>query len=139
MVGESVDSKNRSKERKYNYKLGYVRGLAIIAVVLAHSGLGGLSYYPGLNVFFAWFSPFSFAIPVFFFVSGYFFDETAKLFGYIKKRFRRLVIAYYSWNLFYVAVFFVVTSIGLLQWAGKINLCTFFYSLGLLEINMLLI
>jgi len=121
-----VESKNQCTERKYNYKLGYVRGLAIIEVVLAHTSLGGLSYYPGLSVFFAWFSPFSFAIPVFFFVSGYFFEETAKLFGYIKKRFRRLIITYYSWNLFYLVVFFVVTSIGFLQWAAKISLWTFF-------------
>jgi fucose 4-O-acetylase-like acetyltransferase len=126
MVVKLTDAKNQKGDRKYNYKLGYVRAIAIVAIVLSHTGLGGLSYLPGLSVFFDWFSPYSFMIPVFFFVSGYFYEDTAKLFGYIRRRFSRLVISYYSWNLFYVAVFFVVTSIGLLQWAYPINLNTFF-------------
>jgi fucose 4-O-acetylase-like acetyltransferase len=122
-----VDTKNQPKERKYNYKLGYLRALAIIIVILAHTNLAGLDTIRPFDMFFDLFSPFSFAIPVFFFASGYFYEDTARFFGYAKKRFSRLVIPYYLWNIFYVVIFFVVTSIGLLQWAAKINLYTFFY------------
>jgi fucose 4-O-acetylase-like acetyltransferase len=65
-------------------------------------------------------------IPAFFFVSGYFYEETPKIFSYVKKRFKRLVIPYYSWNLFYAVVFFAVTSIGLVQWVYSVNLSSFF-------------
>ncbi len=93
--------------------------------MLAHAELGGLNILPGLDLFFNWFSPYSFMLTVFFFVSGYLYNEAPSIFGYIKKRFKRLVIPYYTWNAFYVVIFFIVTSIGLLQW-GPINLYTFF-------------
>lgn len=117
---------SQTEHRSYNFKLSYVRALAVIAVVLAHADLGGSYMVPYINYLFEWFSPFSFMIPAFFFVAGYFFEETPKIFGYIKKRFQRLVIPYYLWNLFYAVVFFAVTSIGLLQWVYSINLNTFF-------------
>lgn len=121
-----VDAQSQTEHRNYNFKLSYVRALAVIAVVLAHADLGGLYLTPGINYLFEWFSPFSFMIPAFFFVAGYFFEETPKIFGYIKKRFKRLVVSYYWWNLFYVLLFLAVTSIGLLQWVYSINFGSFF-------------
>lgn len=113
-------TKNNTPNRIYNYKLGYLRAIGIILVVLGHVGNGGV------NILFDWFSPYSFHIPLLIFASGYFFDNASKVFTYIKKRFRRLVIPYYSWNLFYLVLFFALTSTGLLIWGYSINLDSFF-------------
>jgi fucose 4-O-acetylase-like acetyltransferase len=106
--------------KKYNYKLGYLRAIAIILVVVGHSTSGGM------NLLSDWFSPLSFQVPLLIFVGGYFYDETIKAFTYVKKRFRRLVITYYSWNAFYAVLFLILTSTGLLVWGYSVNLETFF-------------
>jgi fucose 4-O-acetylase-like acetyltransferase len=107
--------------------MAYFRALSVIAVVLAHTDLGSLYSVQFMGDFIHFFSPWSFMIPVFFFVVGYFFDSGVKVGGYVKKRFRRLVVPYYWWNLVYAIIFFVVTSMGLMQMAGGVvDLNTFF-------------
>lgn len=102
-----------------------MRALTVVAVVLVHAQFGGLHVTPITNVLFEWFSP-SFVMPLFLFISGYLYYETPRVFDYIKKRLKRLVIPYYGWNFVYALVLLVVTSIGLIQWAYPINLTTFF-------------
>jgi fucose 4-O-acetylase-like acetyltransferase len=104
----------------------YVRALAVVAVLLAHADLGGLYTVPVLGGALWLFSPFSFMISVFFFVSGYFSEAMSGMWVYVKKRFRRLVVPYYFWNLFYAIVFFAFTSVGYLQVSGVVNFGTFF-------------
>jgi fucose 4-O-acetylase-like acetyltransferase len=101
-----------------------MRALTVIAVVLVHAQFGGLHVTPVTGVLFEWFSP-SFVMPIFLFIAGYFFYETPKLLGYLKKRFKRLVGPYYWWNLVYAAIFLAVTSAGLLHWTNTVNLTTF--------------
>jgi fucose 4-O-acetylase-like acetyltransferase len=101
-----------------------MRALTVIAVVLVHAQFGGLHVTPVTGVLFEWFSP-SFVMPIFLFIAGYFFYETPKLLGYLKKRFKRLVVPYYWWNLVYAAIFLAVTSAGLLHWTNTVNLTTF--------------
>lgn len=49
------------------------------------------------------------------------------MWGYIKKRFKRLVVPYYGWNLFYALIFLGVTTAGLMQmYGGVVDLNTFF-------------
>lgn len=104
----------------YNLKLGYLRAMAIILVVLGHSGNGSL------NFIFDWFPPYSFQLSLFFFVSGYSYNDALQAWRYIKKSFNRLVIQYYAWNILYAAIFLVVTSVGLLVWRYSVNLDSFF-------------
>jgi fucose 4-O-acetylase-like acetyltransferase len=111
---------------QFNYKMAYVRAFAVVAVILAHADLSGLYTLPVIDGALRFFSPFSFMIPVFFFVSGYFFISTSEIWGYVKKRFRRLVVPYYFWNLFYAVVFLVFTSAGLMQMSGAVDLGSFF-------------
>jgi fucose 4-O-acetylase-like acetyltransferase len=106
--------------------MAYVRAFAVVAVILAHADLGGLYTLPVIGEALKFFSPFSFMIPVFFFASGYFFEVTPKIWNYVKKRFRRLVLPYYFWNLFYAVMFFAVTSAGLMQMSGAIDLGSFY-------------
>ena len=101
-----------------------MRALTVIAVVLVHAEFGGLHVAPVTNLLFEWFSP-SFVMPIFLFIAGYFYYET-EIFGYIRKRFKRLVVPYYWWNLIYALVFLAITSTGLLIWTNSVNFATFF-------------
>lgn len=70
--------------------------ICIILVVAGHADfhifdLGGLFPY------------YSFHVMAFLFISGYFYRESAEdsIFSYIKKKFLRLMLPYFLWNLFY--------------------------------------
>jgi len=113
-------------QHSYNYKMAYVRAFAVFAVLLAHADLGGLYTVPVVDGVLWLFSPFSFMVALFFFVSGYFSEATPEMRVYVKKRFRRLVVPYYFWNLFYAVIFFAVTSVGYLQVSGVVDFSSFF-------------
>lgn len=113
-------SVSNTANQTYNYKLGYLRGIAIILVVIGHAGS------VGLNLFSDWFPIYSFHLPLLIFISGYFYNDTVKALTYVKKRFRRLVIPYYSWNIFYAVLLLILTSTGLFLWQYPLNLYSFF-------------
>ena len=84
------------KETEYNMTFGLLAGLAIIMVVAGHLGyeimtFGGLFPY------------YSFHVPLFLFVSGYFYQGSAEEhpIPYLKKKIRRLLMPYFIWNLLY--------------------------------------
>lgn len=84
------------KETEYNMTFGLLAGLAIIMVVAGHLGyeimtFGGLFPY------------YSFHVPLFLFVSGYFYQGSAEEhpLPYLKKKIRRLLVPYFIWNLLY--------------------------------------
>lgn len=75
---------------------GLLAGMAIVMVVAGHLGyeimtFGGLFPY------------YSFHVPLFLFLSGYFYQESAEQhpLTYLKKKVRRLLIPYFIWNLLY--------------------------------------
>lgn len=63
--------------------LDLARGICMIAIVLGHLN------EPGINRF-----VYTFHLPVFFIISGYFFDPSTDLVTLIKKRFRTIIIPY---------------------------------------------
>ncbi len=90
------------EDRQYNVTFCILSALAIVMVVAGHAGcevmtLGGLFPY------------YSFHIPLFMFISGYFYRESEEEhpLSYIRKKVRRLLLPYLLWNLAY----------GLLSWA----------------------
>lgn len=93
------------KDKQYNMTFGVLSSLAIIMVVAGHIGynimtVGDLFPY------------YSFHIPLFMFISGYFYRESEEehpLF-YIKKKVCRLLVPYFVWNLIY----------GLVAWALRV-------------------
>jgi len=96
-----------------NLKFNYLKAIGSLLVVLSHAGGGGLLFF----LWNFWFPPASFYMPLFVFAAGYFYSENLSALKYIQKRFIRLVIPYYSWNLFYglivtFLVFAGVSSIG---------------------------
>lgn len=86
---------------EHNITFGILTGTAIVMVVAGHLGYGVLTVGD-------LFPYYSFHVPLFMFISGYFYKEVGKgqTFGYVKKKVRRLLVPYLLWNLVY----------GLLAW-----------------------
>lgn len=91
-----------SDEHPYNVTFGILSALAIVMIVAGHAGydiltVGGLFPY------------YSFHVPLFLFISGYFYreEEEKSPLLYLKKKAKRLLLPYYIWNLVY----------GLMAWA----------------------
>ena len=93
--------------KQYNMTFGILSSLAIIMVVAGHIGysimtVGDLFPY------------YSFHVPLFMFISGYFYrdSEEEHPFLYIKKRVRRLLVPYLIWNLVYGIVAWAMRAAG---------------------------
>lgn len=91
-----MEQKIRENEEKYNMTLCILSGIAIIMIVAGHAGynlftVGDLFPY------------YSFHVPLFMFISGYFYKEKeeAHPFRYCGKKVKRLLVPYFIWNLLY--------------------------------------
>ncbi len=83
-------------DASYHAAFGLLSALAIVMVVAGHAGydiltVGGLFPY------------YSFHVPLFLFISGYFYreEEEKEPFLYVKKKAKRLLLPYFTWNLVY--------------------------------------
>ena len=80
------------------------RGIAIILVVLGHSQVGrDLFNYL-----------YSFHVPLFFFVAGitFRFDKESDFSSFVKKRFLRLLVPYYTFGMIAIAAFYLANKLG---------------------------
>lgn len=82
--------------KKYNATFGLLSGFAIIMIVAGHADCDILTF-GGL------FPYYSFHVPLFLFISGYFYreKEEAAPTAYVRKKFSRLLAPYFVWNLIY--------------------------------------
>ncbi|MCM1251996.1 MAG: acyltransferase family protein [Clostridium sp.] len=103
-----ASDKANDKDQKYNMTFCILSGIAIVMIVAGHVGydimtVGGLFPY------------YSFHVPLFLFISGYFYkeEEEAAPLAYCLKKIKRLMIPYFIWNLLY----------GILAW--MLRLCGF--------------
>lgn len=98
----------RAMEEKteYNMTFGILAGLAIIMVAAGHLGYNILT----VGELFPYYS---FHVPLFMFISGYFYKEKemAHPLAYLLKKVKRLLVPYFIWNLIY----------GLLAWLLRGN------------------
>ena len=85
----------RSDQTNLQFKL--LSAIGIILVVSGHC------YHGGISLAYEWFPTYSFQLSLFVFISGYFYKPAyeEKPFRYILKRFKRLVIPAYLWNIVY--------------------------------------
>jgi fucose 4-O-acetylase-like acetyltransferase len=104
-----------------NLKFTYLKAIGIILVVLGHSGGGGILN----NLWDGWFPPYSFHMPLFVFVAGYFYEEILSAAKYVWKRFRRLIIPFYGWNLFYGILITILVLMGVTNVGNPITLQNF--------------
>lgn len=96
-----MKNKIENQNNSYHVTFGMLSALAIIMIVAGHAGydiltVGGLFPY------------YSFHVPLFLFISGYFYreEEEKAPFLYLKRKAKRLLLPYFAWNLIY----------GLLAW-----------------------
>lgn len=95
-MGINMTEVSGKRKTEYNMTFGLLAGLAIVMVVAGHLGyeimtVGGLFPY------------YSFHVPLFLFISGYFYRENAEEHpaAYMKKKIVRLLLPYFIWNLVY--------------------------------------
>ncbi len=103
---EEIMDRPETDKIEYNVCFCILAALAILMVVAGHLGynimtIGDLFPY------------YSFHVPLFVFISGYFYKDTERErpFGYVWKKIRRLLVPYFVWNLFY----------GVLSWLLRAN------------------
>lgn len=91
----------------YNVTFGILSALAILMIVAGHAGydilaVGGLFPY------------YSFHVPLFLFISGYFYreEEEKKPLLYLKKKAKRLLFPYFVWNLVYGLIAWSLRTFG---------------------------
>ena len=92
-------------------------------IVAGHSGydilsVGGLFPY------------YSFHVPLFMFISGYFYreEEESRPFAYLKKKARRLLLPYFIWNVIYGIVAWALRAFGGFAMGEAISFKTLFVS-----------
>lgn len=100
--------KTETQKHTYNMTFGLLSGFAIIMVVAGHLGYdlmaaGGLFPY------------YSFHVPLFLFISGYFYKDAEEEhpLAYIVRKCRRLLVPYLAWNLFYGLIAHFLRTCGL--------------------------
>lgn len=91
----------------YNITFGILSALAILMIVAGHAGydimtVGGLFPY------------YSFHVPLFMFISGYFYrrEEEERPLIYLKKKVKRLLLPYFVWNLVYGVIAWGLRAFG---------------------------
>jgi len=110
-----------SGDAAYHATFGILSALAMIMIVAGHAGydiltVGGLFPY------------YSFHVPLFLFISGYFYreeEERAPLL-YLKKKAKRLLLPYFIWNLVYGLAAFGLRALGGFSLGEPISLKSLF-------------
>ena len=94
-------------DNNYNMTFGILSSLAIIMVVAGHADYNILTVGD-------LFPYYSFHVPIFMFVSGYFYKESEEEhpINYIIKKVRRLLVPYLIWNLVYGLIAWMMRSVG---------------------------
>lgn len=97
-----------SSSSKTNDQMKILYALGMIFIISGHSGNGGIS------LFYDWFPVYSFHLALFVFISGYFYKEESEqnVHKYIIRKFKKLIIPLYLWNLFYGGVVTILHSNG---------------------------
>ena len=95
--------------------MNILKALGIMAVVGQHCGVRVLAWFPAT----------SFAIPMFFFISGYFFHD-AKFLAFLKSKWTHLARPLLLWNLAFGLLCTVLLHYGFIRFGKPLSLETFF-------------
>ncbi len=119
----SCERREGAFSREYSVTFGVLSALAIIMIVAGHSGydilsVGGLFPY------------YSFHVPLFMFISGYFYreEEESRPFAYLKRKAGRLLLPYFIWNVIYGIVAWALRAYGGFAMGEAISFKTLFVS-----------
>lgn len=97
---------------KKNTQFLILQTIGIILVVLGHKG--------GIELFDEWFPMYSFHMPLFVFISGYFYKigSTDNIIKFIKSKTNRLLIPYFIWNFIYGVIYTLLFKLGIIDYSS---------------------
>lgn len=108
-------------EASYNVTFGILSAFAILMIVAGHAGydiltVGGLFPY------------YSFHVPLFLFISGYFYrrEEEERPLIYLQKKAKRLLLPYFIWNVIYGGIAWALRAFGGFRLGNAISLKSLF-------------
>lgn len=108
---------------KNNYQFLFLQVIGIILVVTGHMNENG-----GIILFSDWFPPYSFHMPLFIFISGYFYkiSNENNLKKYFLKKTITLLLPYFIWNLIYGIINTILIKNGIIQFGTPLSFQSFF-------------
>lgn len=104
--------------KKINYEFLTLQFLAIVFVVAGHSGVD--TPFAGI------FPVYSFHMPLFVFISGYFWKNNTKVRDYLLKIFKKFLIPLLIWNTIYTLIAQVLRHFGIISFGLNIGLDSMF-------------
>lgn len=117
------DAAGDQQKQSYNVAFGILSALAMLMIVAGHLGydiltVGGLFPY------------YSFHVPLFMFISGYFYreEEEDRPSAYLKKKAKRLLLPYFIWNVVYGILAWALRMSGSFSMGEAVSLKTLFVS-----------
>lgn len=105
-------------EKEFSNKINVLKALAILLVVSGHLEFSLLGM----------FTPYSFQLALFFFISGYLFKDKYlnEVSTFIQRRVKSLILPYYLYNAFYLGVTVLIAHLTGKFWGQPISLKNFF-------------
>lgn len=103
-----------------NYEFRVLQAFAIILIVLGHSG--------GISLLTDWFPTDAFSVPLFIFISGYFYKKNSEddVISFIKRKIKKFIIPLAICNLIYGSIITVLLNNGVVNYGHKLGLRSFF-------------
>lgn len=97
-----------------NYDFLLLQAIGIVIVVMGHMGI---------EFFWGIFQAYSFHMPLFIFISGYFYNKKSEdnIFKYIYKKIRRLIVPYFFINLIYGILINIFKRMEWVNYGEKVN------------------
>ena len=111
---ETTDGR-QSVEKLFNNKMNILKALGMIAVVGGHCGINFLPWFPGGT----------FRMPLFMFISGYFFHDSTLL-SFMKSKVKHLIIPLLTWNLAFGIICTILLSCDLIHFGQSLSWKTVF-------------
>ncbi len=117
-VSENINSNNTEVKKEFSNKVNVLKAFAILLVVSGHLEFS----------LFGMFTPYSFQLALFFFISGYLFKEKYldEVLTFIQRRAKTLLLPYFWYNLFYLGVTVFIFKLTGKFWGMPISLKNFF-------------
>ena len=105
-------------DKEFSNKVNVLKALAILLVVSGHLEFS----------LFGMFTPYSFQLALFFFISGYLFKDKYldDVVTFIKRRIKSLLVPYFLYNTFYLGVTVLVAHLTGKFWGQPVSLKNFF-------------
>ena len=90
-----------------DYRFCFLYVIGSFSVICGHLG-------NGINLFYDWFDPYSFHLPLFLFSSGYFFnkEKSDNVSNYVSHKVKTLLIPLYLWNFVYAGIVIITHKLG---------------------------